>query len=67
VVISLKGYEFKRYYDTNKQINNLTVKRINNNLFSDYQIPLTTHFLQVLPKIRKLFLSEELQWFRLLK
>ena len=34
MVMSLKGYEFKRYSGTNKQINNLTVKRINNNLFS---------------------------------
>ena len=36
MVMSLKGYEFKRHYGTNKQINNLTVKRINNNLFSAY-------------------------------
>jgi hypothetical protein len=61
--MSLKGYEFKRHYGTNKQINNLTVKRINNNLFF---LP-TEHFLQVLPKIRKLVLNEELQWFRPLK
>ena len=31
--MSLKGYEFKRHYATNKQINDLTVRLINNFLF----------------------------------